>query len=162
MAAGCCSGELIWTPTWGRHDLGAFTPCSHPARVASVGGRFLVGVGICSRQSERREAERVVSLRDLEREQRFLADAARGHEPFVEHATARLDAGEPLFGDSWAWIGIRKHLVPDLSDVDRQRIDAVPQLAARRGAQAHEALSGALRVVAAGDGRSSGQCEGGA
>jgi hypothetical protein len=104
--------------------------------------------------------------RDLEREQRFLREAARGHQPFVDQATARLEAGEEPFGDSWAWIGIRRHLAElleeaadvgswaaladqaldreQLSDVDRQRIAAVLQLAARHGAQAHEALSQAL------------------
>jgi hypothetical protein len=109
-------------------------------------------------------------FRDLDREQRFLLDAAHGHEPFVEHATARLEAGEEPFGDSWAWIGIRRHLAElleesadigswaalaeqaldheQLSDVDRQRTRAVLQLAARRGAQAHEALHGALRALA--------------
>jgi hypothetical protein len=45
-------------------------------------------------------ANAVVSLRDLGPEQRFLADATRGHEPFAEHAAARLEHGEPLYGDS--------------------------------------------------------------
>ena len=104
-------------------------------------------------------------IRDLEREKRFLRDAARGHDPFVQHALDRLEAGEEPFGDSWAWIGIRKHLAElaeeaadvggwaaladqaldrehGLSDVDRARIRAVLELVARRGAQAHEALTG--------------------
>ncbi len=111
-----------------------------------------------------------MTARDLTREQQFLAAAARGHDPFVQEATARLAAGEELYSDSWAWIGIRKHLVelleeaadigswaalcdqavdvdPQLSDVDRERVRSVLALAARRGAQAHEALSGVLRVL---------------
>jgi hypothetical protein len=109
-------------------------------------------------------------LRDLDREQRFLLDAAHGHEPFVEQATARLEAGEEPFGDSWAWIGIRKHLrelleeaadvgacavladqalryEQGLADVDRERIRTVLALSARRGAQAHEALTAVLRAL---------------
>ena len=104
-------------------------------------------------------------IRDLEREKRLLRDAARGHDPFVQHAADRLDAGEEPYGDSWAWIGIGRHLRElaeeaadlgawavladqaldrehDLSDVDRARIRAVLELVARRGAQAHEALTG--------------------
>jgi hypothetical protein len=114
----------------------------------------------------------VVSLRDPGREQRFLRDAARHHEPYAEHAAARLEAGEEPFGDSWAWIGIRRHLAElleeaadvgawatlaeqaldreALSHVDRERIGAVLQLVARCGAQAHEALTGAVRAL---DGR---------
>jgi hypothetical protein len=111
-----------------------------------------------------------VTLRDLDREQRFLRDAARGREPFVEHATARLDVGEEPYGDSWAWIGIRRHLAElaeeaadlgswaaladqaldreqELADVDRARIRAVLELVARRGAEAHAALSGLPKVV---------------
>jgi hypothetical protein len=110
-----------------------------------------------------------MSLRDPEREQRFLRDAARHHEPFAEHAAARLAAGEEPFGDSWAWIGIRRHLAElleeaadvgawavlaeqaldrePLADVDRRRIGAVLQLVARCGAQAHEALTGAVRAL---------------
>jgi hypothetical protein len=105
-----------------------------------------------------------VTLRDLDREQRFLHNAARGHEPFIEHATARLDVGEEPYGDSWAWIGIRRHLAElaeeaadlgswaaladqaldreqELSDVDRARIRAVLELVARRGAEVHAALT---------------------
>ena len=106
-----------------------------------------------------------MSLRDQQREQTFLRDAARGHEAFVQHATARLDAGEEPYGDSWAWIGIGRHVRElaeeaadlgawaaladqaldrehDLPDVDRARTRAVLELVARRGAQAHEALTG--------------------
>ena len=109
-------------------------------------------------------------LRDLDRERQFLTDAARGHEPFVRHATSRLDAGEELYGDSWAWIGVRKHLAelleeaadlgswavladqaldldPGLSDVDRGRIRAALRLTARSGAQAHTALTGVLATL---------------
>jgi hypothetical protein len=110
-----------------------------------------------------------MSLRDQAREQRFLRDAARGHDPFSDHAAARLDAGEDTYGDSWVWVGIRRHLDElleeaadlgswaalaeqaldrePLSDVDRQRILAVLHLAARHGAQAHEALTGAARAL---------------
>ena len=117
-----------------------------------------------------RKRAAAMSLRDQQREQRFLSDAARGHEPFVQHATARLDAGEEPFGDSWAWIGIRRHVdelleeAADLgswaaladqaldreqepADVDRARIRAVLELVARRGAQAHQALKGLAKVV---------------
>src|SRR5450755_3893089 len=108
-----------------------------------------------------------MSLRDGFRERRLLADAARGHEPFIRHAEARLEAGEEPFGDSWAWIGIRRHLEellseaadlgswscladqaldrdPHLSDLHREQLRAVLAIAARRGAQAHEALTRAL------------------
>ena len=111
-----------------------------------------------------------MSARDLDREQRFLTDLARGHDGFVRHATARLAAGEDLYSDSWAWIGVRKHLGklleeaadlgswavladqaadvdPRLSDVDRERVRAVLALVARLGAQAHEALAGVTRVL---------------
>jgi hypothetical protein len=115
------------------------------------------------------ERPKGTSLRDLDRERRFLRHAARHHEPFAQHAAARLAAGEEPFGDSWAWIGIGRHLLElleeaadvgawatlaeqaldrePLSDVDRQRIGAVLQLVARCGAQAHEALTGAMRAL---------------
>ncbi len=51
-----------------------------------------------------------MSVRDQDRAQRWLRDAAHGHAPYVEHATSRLETGEDTYGDSWAWIGIRKHL----------------------------------------------------
>jgi hypothetical protein len=104
--------------------------------------------------------------RDQRREARFLGDAARGHDPFVVQAQARLAAGEEIFGQSWAWIGIRKHLTElleeaadigswavlavqaldreQLADAERDRIRAVLELAARRGAQAHAALTAGL------------------
>lgn len=108
--------------------------------------------------------------RDLPCERAFLAAAARGHHPFVAQAQARLEAGEELFGDSWCWIGIRRHLTelleeaadvgswaaladqaldvdPSLSDLHREQIRAVLVLAARHGAQAHEALTRALRSL---------------
>jgi hypothetical protein len=108
--------------------------------------------------------------RQAAREQRFLADAARGHAPFVAHAQARLEGGEELYGDSWAWIGIRRHLTElleeaadlgawatladqaldrdsEVSDQHREQIRAVLAVAARRGAQAHQALSAALRSM---------------
>lgn len=108
--------------------------------------------------------------RDTRREREFLSTAARGHAAFVEHAEARLARGEDEFGDSWAWIGLARHLrelreeaadlgawsvlaeqaldlADDLTDADRDRTRAVLRLAARRGAEAHEALSGALRAL---------------
>jgi len=105
-----------------------------------------------------------MSQRDPDRERTFLAAAARGHHPFVEQATARLDAGEEVYGDSWAWIGLRRHLTelleeaadlgswaalsaqaldhePDLSDANRQRIAGVLAATASHGARAHALLS---------------------
>jgi len=38
----------------GHTQVSAFAPCSHPARIPSVHGRFRVGVGSVSRRSERR------------------------------------------------------------------------------------------------------------
>jgi hypothetical protein len=113
-----------------------------------------------------------MSSRDQSRELAFLAAAGRGHEPFVTQVRARLEEGEPEFGDSWCWIGIRRHLAElleeaadlgawsaladqaldldrELADVDRQRIHAVLTLAARHGAQAHEHLAAALRSIGA-------------
>lgn len=111
-----------------------------------------------------------MSLRDTQREQRLLAAAARGHLPFADQAFARLEAGEEPFGDSWTWIGIARHLSElleeasdlgawsaladqaldrerDLSDLHRGQLRAVLELVARRGAEAHQALSQALRSV---------------
>jgi hypothetical protein len=111
-----------------------------------------------------------MSVCDQRRELAFLAAAARGHESFVTQVRARLEAGEPEFGDSWAWIGIRRHLTElreeaadlgawsvladqaldheqQLADADRDRTRAVLELAARRGAQVHQLLSSALRSL---------------
>jgi hypothetical protein len=111
-----------------------------------------------------------MSLRDGFRERRLLAAAARGHEPFVRHAEARLEAGQEPFGDSWAWFGMPRHLRelleeaadlgawavladqaldrdPHLSHLHREQLRAVLAIAARRGAQAHEALTRALESV---------------
>lgn len=57
-----------------------------------------------------------MSRRDPQRETAFLTEAARGHAPFVEQATARLDMGEEIYGDSWAWIGLRRHLAELLEE----------------------------------------------
>lgn len=111
-----------------------------------------------------------MSRRDVDRELRFLTDAARGHRPFVEHATARLAAGDETFGDSWAWIGVARHLtelleeaadlgawaalcdqaadLERLSTDDKRRLEALLRVVARRGAQAHEALTSAVRALA--------------
>jgi hypothetical protein len=111
-----------------------------------------------------------MTRRDRDRERAFLADAARGHRPLVDHALARLDAGDELYGDSWAWIGIRKHLAelleeaadlgawavlahqaldhePRLSAVDRQRVAGVVAAAAAHGARAHAALTAAVTAL---------------
>jgi hypothetical protein len=110
------------------------------------------------------------SRRDVARERAFLREAGRDREPFVEHAEARLARGEETYGDSWAWIGIRRHLTElleeaadlgawaslatqalegerDLSELHRVQIGAVLVIAARHGAQAHAALSNALRSI---------------
>jgi hypothetical protein len=102
--------------------------------------------------------------RDLARETRFLTEGARGDRPFIDDAQARLAAGEDTFGDSWMWIGIRRHLTElleeaadlgawgclaeqalerenDLSDLHREQIRAVLTTAAHCGAQAHAALT---------------------
>ncbi|WP_249021056.1 hypothetical protein [Conexibacter sp. S30A1] len=39
-----------------------------------------------------------------------MAEASCGHLAFVEQALARLDAGQAEYGDSWAWIGVRRHV----------------------------------------------------
>jgi hypothetical protein len=114
--------------------------------------------------------ERTTPARQALRERAFLTEAARGHAPFIAEAQARLEAGEELYGDSWAWIGIRRHLAElleeaadlgawavladqaldrdhELSDLHRQQISAVLAVAARCGAQAHQALTTALRSV---------------
>lgn len=111
--------------------------------------------------------------RDLDRERAFLTEAARGHKPFVDQATARLDAGEEIYGDSWKFIGLRRHLVelleeaadlgswavlavqaldtePGLSDADRQRIAAVLAATASHGARTHAVLSTITRALSAG------------
>jgi len=107
--------------------------------------------------------------RDLERQRRFLRDAARGHEPFVEHATWRLERGEEPFVGSCPRTGVGEHLADllkqaadigstaaqadealdreQLSDVDRQRTRAALTVAAHRAARAHETLTGALRAL---------------
>jgi len=113
-----------------------------------------------------------MSQRDPGRERAFLIEAARGHEPFVEQAIARLDGGEEIYGDSWKWIGLRRHFAelleeaadlgswaalaaqaldhePDLSDADRQRIDAVLAATARHGARAHALLTAATGALGA-------------
>lgn len=111
-----------------------------------------------------------MTVRDGFRERRLLAAAARGHEAFIRHVEARLEAGQEPYGDSWAWVGIRRHLAellaeaadlgawsvladqaldryPELSDPQREQIRAVLAIAARCGAEAHEALTTALASV---------------
>jgi hypothetical protein len=52
----------------------------------------------------------MMTERDSFRERRFLAEAACGHLAFVEQAAQRLDTGQATYGDSWQWIGVRRHL----------------------------------------------------
>jgi len=108
--------------------------------------------------------------RDPDRERTFLAEAARGRHPFVEQATLRLNAGEEVYGDSWAWIGLRRHLTelleeaadlgawaalaaqaldlePNLADADRQRIAGVLAATASHGARAHALLTAATSAL---------------
>jgi hypothetical protein len=121
------------------------------------------------RATARSSASRMNPVRNHDREHTFLAAAARGHAPFVAHAQARLEAGDEPFGDSWAWIGIGRHLselleeaadlgawaaladealdLERLTDRQRQQVRAVLALAARRGAEAHQSLTAALRSI---------------
>lgn len=108
--------------------------------------------------------------RDHHRERRFLAEAARGQRAFVDQCESRLEAGEEQFGSSWAWIGIRKHLVElleeaadlgawavladqaldrshELSALHRDQIRAALADTAHRGAQAHAAVDRALKSI---------------
>lgn len=110
--------------------------------------------------------------RDLRREHQLLAAANRGQPGrFIEHAEERLAAGEAVYGDSWAFAGIRRLLtemqeeaadlgswsvladqaldLEELTDLHRDQIRAVLALAAHRGAQAHAALSRALASIPA-------------
>jgi hypothetical protein len=110
------------------------------------------------------------TARDLAREHQLLTEAARGHAAFVQQAEGRLAAGEDEFGDSWAWIGVRKHLSelleecadvgswsalceqalsldPRLTDQQREQVRAALQVAARHGAQAHQLLTNALNAL---------------
>ena len=111
-----------------------------------------------------------MTARDLHREHAFLANAARGHAGFVTHAEQRLEAGDETFGDSWAWIGIHKHLTelleeaadlgawaaladqaldrdPAVTGVPRDQLRAVLALCALHGAAAHRSLAQALTTL---------------
>lgn len=44
--------------------------------------------------------------RDPARERRFIEQVAGGHVELVEQVTERLEAGEALYGDRWATVGI--------------------------------------------------------
>jgi hypothetical protein len=94
--------------------------------------------------------------RDSFRERRFLAEAACGHMPYIEQALARLDAGQSTYGDSWCWIGIRRHLAElteeaaDLgswSALADQALDGELALSAEQREQTRQALR---RVAALG------------
>ncbi len=90
--------------------------------------------------------------------------------PSLSRLKHDLRLATKLYGDSWAWIGIRRHLAelleeaadlgswsaladqaldhePDLSDVDRDRIAGVLAAAAEQGARAHAALTVAARAL---------------
>lgn len=108
-------------------------------------------------------------LRNLDRERRFLIDIAPTSPEFVVAVQARLLAGEEQYGDSWAWIGIRRHLAElteeavdlagwavlaeqaldqqSIDEITRRRVSAVLRLVARRGAQMFDLLSQTLRVT---------------
>lgn len=86
------------------------------------------------------------------REHRFLTEAARGHAPFVAQAQARLEAGELLeeAADLGAWATLADQALdadPKHSELNHDQVRAVLNLVARRGAQAHEALTAALRSI---------------
>jgi hypothetical protein len=108
-------------------------------------------------------------LRNLDRERRFLVDVAPASPTFVQAVQARLQAGDEQYGDSWAWIGVRKHLAElmeeavdlagwavlceqaldqqTMSETSRRRLSAVLRVVARRGARAHELLAQTLRII---------------
>lgn len=102
--------------------------------------------------------------RDPFRERRFLAEAACGHLAFVEEAVARLEAGQATYGDSFEWVGIRRHLIEmleeasglgswavlcdqaldhehGLSAVQREHVRQALRRVASLGAAAHRVLS---------------------
>jgi hypothetical protein len=109
--------------------------------------------------------------RDPGRERQFLATAVgEQRSAFVTEAQTRLTAGEQLYGDRWATVGIRRllgelveeavdlgawaalaeqavDLEPGLSDVRADQIRGVLALAARRGAQAHDVLAQIVRSL---------------
>jgi hypothetical protein len=109
--------------------------------------------------------------RDRGREREFLAKAVgEDRSAFVVEAQARLTAGEQLYGDRWARVGIRRlleelveeavdlgawaalaeqavDLEPRLSDVQAAQVRGVLALAARRGAQAHDVLAQIVRSL---------------
>jgi hypothetical protein len=108
--------------------------------------------------------------RDVERERRFLLDAARGREQFVTDVVERLAAGAVEYHDSWAWCGLstllreareegsdlagwsvlaaqaadRDHR---LSEAQRGQLTAILAVVARHGAAAHEALTAGLSII---------------
>jgi hypothetical protein len=109
------------------------------------------------------------SLRDAERERRFILDAARGH-AFIEQTTSLLEAEQELFGDSWAQLGARRHLrelleecadigaraaiaeralrhEQGLTSADRARTRAVLAFSARHAAQNHQVLTAVLGAL---------------
>jgi hypothetical protein len=113
------------------------------------------------------------ALRELERERLWLerAELHAGRSGFAEHATTRLAAGERMYGNRWARLGLMR-LVAELSEeaadlgawsvlalqaLDRAELPpGSRECAAARlhaailcGAHAHHALSGASRELRA-------------
>jgi hypothetical protein len=111
-----------------------------------------------------------VTVRDTGRERQFLRAAARGSEAFVHGCEQRLEAGQALYGDTWAHAGVMALLgeIVDetldvacwsvlaaqtldqdegLSGLRREQLRAVLEGAARRGAQAFDLLDQARRSL---------------
>lgn len=109
-------------------------------------------------------------LRSVDRERRFLHAVAPDSPAFVEAVQARLQAGEERYGDSWAWIGVRRHFAelmeesvdlagwavlceqaldqdPAVDEVTRRRASAVLRLTARSGARTYDLLAQTLQVT---------------
>jgi hypothetical protein len=111
-----------------------------------------------------------VSIRDTFRERHWLTEVSNGDAEFVEHVMSRLDAGQETFGDSWAWIGVRRHFEElleeasdlaawsvladqaldretNLTDLHREQLHSVLRVAAQSGARAHVILLQALTSI---------------
>ena len=112
----------------------------------------------------------LVTLRDEFRERHWLSEVSHGDERFVDLVAARLQAGQELYGDSWAWIGAEKlisELVAealdlgawavlcdqaldrdtDLTELHRRQLRSVLRVAAQAGARAHALLDQALTSI---------------
>ncbi|MEJ7824893.1 MAG: hypothetical protein WKF48_05665 [Solirubrobacteraceae bacterium] len=107
--------------------------------------------------------------RDRAREASFLEEAARGHSAFVLQASQRLEQGQAIYGDAWRQRGAATlvgELLEEAADIGawgalaaqsldaggaHARARALLALAARRGAQAHAALTSAAAALVEGD-----------